>query len=134
MIKKYTYILFTIALLAFVSCDTYHKYGDWDPMKWETNVSDMKNNHIQVTETGGTYTFRCKNYRSFWINSVEENGKYVEILNEEHNSITGVWYAVSVDENILEVSIATNSDDNVRNLSVTMQAGNAFNTFSFAQN
>lgn len=133
MIKKHTYTLFAIALLAFVSCDSYHKDGDWDPMKWETNVPNMKNNHITVTETGGTYTFKCKNYKSFWIDSVKEDDKYVEFGNEERNNATGEWSAVIVDENVLEVSVSENSGNSSRSLSITLQAGNAFSTLTLEQ-
>ncbi len=133
MSKKHTYILFSIVLLAFVSCDTYRKDGDWDAMKWESSMPGMKNNYIKVTETGGTYTFKCKNYKSFWIENVTANGKYEEEGHEGFYRVTGEWFEVSADANVLEVSVLENSGDRGRNLSITLQASNAFSTLATEQ-
>lgn len=50
--------------------------GDWERMKWKTEVK-MENGHvISVPAEGGTYQFTCQNY-SIWFSTLQEYGVYV---------------------------------------------------------
>ena len=115
--------------LAFLSSCEYPD-GLWDPMKWKTNIPKLKSNHIEVPNTGGTYTLKCKNYGSFWIFAV--NG--ILIRGEEcANRVTGEWYVINIEKNIMTVNILPNNGDNNRILDVRLSAGDIFSTFIFEQ-
>lgn len=125
-------VLFTMALLIFVSCD--RRDGDWDPMKWRTDAP-MVNNVVPVSAEGGTYRFECTNYNSYWLSSAQADGEYFYPDRErnEYKTIIGEWFDVKVEGNVMEVTIAPNDDAANRELEVTPQAGNAFYTFWFEQ-
>ena len=64
-----TMLLFT-CILSLTSCSKDD--GDWDAMKWEKNnyeeaLTPSFGKAISVPKLGGTYTFKCKNYKNFWI-------------------------------------------------------------------
>ena len=67
-----TMLLFT-CILSLTSCSKDD--GDWDAMKWEKNnyeevLTPSFGKAIGVPKSGGTYTFKCKNYKNFWIEYV----------------------------------------------------------------
>ena len=69
-----TMLLFT-CILSLTSCSKDD--GDWDAMKWEKNnyeeaLTPSFGKAIGVPKSGGTYTFKCKNYKNFWIEYVNE--------------------------------------------------------------
>ena len=69
-----TMLLFT-SILSLTSCSKDD--GDWDAMKWEKNnyeeaLTPSFGKAIGVPKLGGTYTFKCKNYKNFWIEYVDE--------------------------------------------------------------
>ena len=69
-----TMLLFT-CILSLTSCSKDD--GDWDAMKWEKNnyeeaLTPSFGKAIGVPKLGGTYTFKCKNYKIFWIEYVNE--------------------------------------------------------------
>ena len=69
-----TMLLFT-CILSLASCSKDD--GDWDAMKWEKNnyeeaLTPSFGKAIGVPKLGGTYTFKCKNYKNFWIEYVNE--------------------------------------------------------------
>ena len=69
-----TMLLFT-CILSLASCSKDD--GDWDAMKWEKNnyeeaLTPSFGKAIGVPKLGGTYTFKCKNYKNFWIVYVNE--------------------------------------------------------------
>ena len=39
--------------------------GDWDPMKWKTEVKKSSDDYFHVPPQGGTYVFYCTNYSFF---------------------------------------------------------------------
>lgn len=131
--------LFKIFLLiifatTFVACESEEKDGDWEAMKWETNVSNINKNKIEVPNEGGVYVIKCTNYKSFWINALSESGESLPIDNEDEK-IEREWYSIKInDGNTMTVSILSNSSDDNRTLEIGIQAGNAFDSFLFEQN
>lgn len=127
-------LLLIIFATTFVACESEGKDGDWDPMKWEANVSNINKNKIEVPNEGGVYVIKCTNYKSFWINALSENGESLQISYED-KKIEREWYSIRIDDgNTMTVSILSNSSDDNRTLKIGIQAGNAFDSFLFEQN
>lgn len=127
-------LLLIIFATTFVACESEEKDGDWEAMKWETNVSNINKNKIEVPNEGGVYVIKCTNYKSFWINALSESGESLPIDNE-NEKIEREWYSIKInDGNTMTVSILSNSSDDNRTLEIGIQAGNAFDSFLFEQN
>ena len=127
-------LLLIIFATTFVACESEEKDGDWEAMKWETNVSNINKNKIEVPNEGGVYVIKCTNYKSFWINALSENGESLPIYNEDEK-IEREWYSIKInDGNTMTVSILSNSSDDNRTLKIGIQAENAFDSFLFEQN
>ena len=127
-------LLLIIFATTFVACESEEKDGDWETMKWETNVSNINKNKIEVPNEGGVYVIKCTNYKSFWINALSENGESLPIDNEDEK-IEREWYSIKInDGNTMTVSILSNSSDDNRTLKIGIQAENAFDSFLFEQN
>ena len=125
-------LLLIIFATTFVACEI--EDGDWEAMKWETNVSNINKNKIEVPNEGGVYVIKCTNYKSFWINALSENGESLPIDNEDEK-IEREWYSIKInDGNTMTVSILSNSSDDNRTLKIGIQAENAFDSFLFEQN
>lgn len=123
-------LLFLLLLGFVLLCSCVEPDGLWDPMKWKTNIPKLKSNHIEVPSAGGTYTLKCKNYSSFWIFAVNDT----LIRDEECASrVTGEWYVINIEKNIMTVNILPNNGDNNRILDVRLTAGDIFSTFIFEQ-
>lgn len=117
----------------FVACENKEKDGDWESIKWVINGSNMVRNMIEVPNNGDVYVIKCKNYKSFWINTLSENGESLPISYED-KEIEKEWYSIKIDdENTMIVSILSNSGDDNRTLKIGIQAGNAFDSFLFEQ-
>ena len=127
-------LLLIIFATTFVACESEEKDGDWEAMKWETNVSNINKNKIEVPNEGGVYVIKCTNYKSFWIYALSEGGESLPIDNEDEK-IEREWYSIKInDGNTMTVSILSNSSDDNRTLEIGIQAGNAFDSFLFEQN
>lgn len=127
-------LLLIIFAAIFVACESRGKDGGWEAMKWEINVSNINKNKIEVPNKGGVYVFKCKNYKSFWINALSENGESLPISYEDEK-IEREWYSVKIDDgSTMTVSILSNSSDDNRTLKIGIQAGDAFDSFLFEQN
>ena len=127
-------LLLIIFATTFVAWESEEKDGDWEAMKWETNVSNINKNKIEVPNEGGVYVIKCTNYKSFWIYALSESGESLPIDNEDEK-IEREWYSIKInDGNTMTVSILSNSSDDNRTLEIGIQAGNAFDSFLFEQN
>ena len=127
-------LLLIIFATTFVACESEEKDGDWEAMKWETNVSNINKNKIEVPNEGGVYVIKCTNYKSFWINALSESGESLPIDNEDEK-IEREWYFIKInDGNTMTVSILSNSSDDNRTLKIGIQAGDVFDSFLFEQN
>ena len=127
-------LLLIIFATTFVACESEEKDGDWEAMKWETNVSNINKNKIEVPNEGGVYVIKCTNYKSFWIYALSESGESLPI-DKEDEKIEREWYSIKInDGNTMTVSILSNSSDDNRTLEIGIQAGNAFDSFLFEQN
>ena len=110
-------LLLIIFATTFVACESEEKDGDWEAMKWETNVSNINKNKIEVPNEGGVYVIKCTNYKSFWIYALSESGESLPIDNEDEK-IEREWYSIKInDGNTMTVSILSNSSDGNRNSS-----------------
>ena len=85
----------------------------------------------KVKAEGGSCLFACKNYKSFWICSVKEEGKYKE--NTSYKEFDGGWYFVKIEDNELKVIINRNETNASRSFTVCVEAGNTFDEFKFVQ-
>ena len=127
-------LLLIIFATTFVACESEEKDGDWETMKWETNVSNINKNKIEVPNEGGVYVIKCTNYKSFWINALSESGESLPISYEDEK-IEREWYSIKIDDgNTMTVSILSNSSDDNRTLKIGIQAGDVFDSFLFEQN
>ena len=127
-------LLLIIFATTFVACESQEKNGDWESMKWETNVSNINKNKIEVPNEGGVYVIKCTNYKSFWINALSESGESLPISYEDEK-IEREWYSIKIDDgNTMTVSILSNSSDDNRTLKIGIQAGDVFDSFLFEQN
>ena len=127
-------LLLIIFATTFVACESEEKDGDWEAMKWETNVSNINKNKIEVPNEGGVYVIKCTNYKSFWIYALSESGESLPISYED-KKIEREWYSIKIDDgSIMTVSILSNSSDDNRTLEIGIQAGDVFDSFLFEQN
>ena len=127
MKKLLSLLIFGFAL--FCSCN--EPLGLWETMKWKTNIPHLKKDHIiEVPSVGGTYTLKCKNYESFWIEYVNGINKYVDNGEE----LTEDWYTICLEKNVVTVIIASNESPDDRTLDIGIRGGNATDGFTFEQN
>ena len=136
-----TMLLFT-CILSLASCSKDD--GDWDDMKWEKNnyekaLTPSFGKAISVPKSGGTYTFKCKNYKSFWIEYVAEQVGDKTIKNipaiddKPYSEIEGGYTSSKVEGNTLTVTFAPNETLNGRYVCVNVSAGDIFDKFIFVQ-
>lgn len=93
-------------VMSLTSCELSDPDGLADPMKWSTIPSGLKNGELKVEAEGGSSLFACKNYKSFWIASVKEEGEFKE--NTSYKEFDGGWYLVKIEDNKLKVIINRN--------------------------
>lgn len=133
MKKSHLYLLplLILPILVFVSCES--RDGDWEAMKWETDVKMDKEKVITVPVNGGTYVFKCKNYGSFWLSAVLEDDKDISIDNQKWENAIGEWSSIKIEKNVMTVIVSPNDSNHNRILKVTPTAGDIFSYFSFNQ-
>lgn len=133
MKNSFLYLLPMLILSIFVFAACESKDGDWEKMKWETDVKMDKEKIITVPVTGGTYVFKCTNYGSFWLSGVLEDDKDVSIDDVRWENAIGKWSSVKIEKNVMTVIVFPNNDNRNRLLKVTPTAGDIFSYFSFNQ-
>lgn len=126
------HLFFFAVLFSFLSCNS--KDGDWEPMEWKVDASaDLKKDHIAVPESGGVYTLYCKNYATFWLSSVFEDGVQIELDSTARSAAKGMWSSIEIRKKAMIVVISPNDSNLSRRLSVTPTAGDVFSYFIFKQ-
>ena len=134
-------LLFT-CILSLASCSKDD--GDWDAMKWEKNnyeeaLTPSFGKAIGVPKLGGTYTFKCKNYKNFWIVYVNEQVrdktiKYVPAYDDKlYSEVKGSFTSSKVEGNTLTVTFAPNETQDGRYVRVEVSAGDIFDRIIFVQ-
>ena len=129
-----TMLLFT-SILSLTSCSKDD--GDWDAMKWEKNnyeeaLTPSFGKAIGVPKLGGTYTFKCKNYKNFWIEYVDEQVGDKTIKNvpayddKPYSEVKGSYTSSKVEGNTLTVTFAPNETQDGRYVRVEVSAGDIF--------
>lgn len=124
--KKYLCLI--IYTIAFLSCNS--KDGDWEPVDASAY---LKKDYIAVPESGGVYTLFCKNYATFWLSSVFEDGVQIELDSTARSATKGMWSSIEIRKNAMIVVISPNDGNLSRCLSVTPTAGDVFSSFIFNQ-
>ena len=129
-------ILLTAILLCAASCDDLED-GKWPKMKWKNTCDLAKDDGAYlIPEEGGTFTFECKNYPSFWLGVVIVDGIYHDPCDEtgDNHSFKGEWYDVKCEGNKLIIKAEPlPSTLESRNFEVGVTAGDIFDGFKFSQ-
>lgn len=132
-IKKISGILLMALLIVAGLTACSDDDGDWNPMKWKTDVKMAKGHVVSVPVDGGTYQFTCKNYGSFWFSGIYEDGIYVEEGYYDANLIIGKWSRMTADKRVLTVEISPNDSGKQRTVEGGVTVGDAFDDFTFNQ-
>lgn len=113
-------------------------------MKWEKNnyeeaLTPSFGKAIGVPKSGGTYTFKCKNYKNFWIEYVNESVGDKTIKNvpsyddKPYSEVKGSYTSSKVEGNTLTVTFAPNETQDGRYVRVAVSAGDIFDKIMFVQ-
>ena len=138
--KKKAILVMLLALpLLFASCSKDD--GDWDPMKWKTEVKTSKDGYINVSPSGNTLTFWCVNYNSMWLNSITETGAdgenhFTRNENTKKGNIESMqsnWMTVESEGNRLTITVSPTASDSNRFMEIDVENGDAFYTFKIKQ-
>lgn len=142
--NRFVLLLCTLFVLILPTACSDEMLGGWDEMKWNMQFQDgggdpmdwsseiaLKDGAIEVPADGGTYVLKCKNYSSIWLSNVKVNGEYVEFQNNENRSLQGEWFKISIDQEVMTVSIDPNPEQLERTLSLTVTVGDVFDAFRF---
>lgn len=123
-----------LVVLGFSSCGD-EPDGKWDEMKW-INVNSLMNvNGVYiVSESGGTYTFKCTNYNHPWISSVAVDGIQQMLNNDSRLEFDGEWCEVIFVGNELRITILPlPSSIRSRSLNIEVTAGDIFDHLQLIQ-
>ena len=126
-------------LLALTSCTiTGPEVEKWERMLFvseETTIDDSGN--ISVPASGGTYHIKCTNYRLIYLNydSLWENGKPCFVLHAKYpiREIKGKWTEVTMQDNVLTVSIKPNKSGEKRKSEIIIHSAGAIGGVIFNQ-
>lgn len=129
-----------LAISALAGCSGEELDGDWDLMKWKTEVKVGKGGYVEVPKAGGTYQWTCKNYHGFWLSGARETASdgskksfWIYGTESDFNHLTTTWSTIKAEERVLTVTIAPNETDSTRILEVQVTAGDIFDQFNFRQ-
>ncbi|MDO4165616.1 MAG: hypothetical protein Q4D56_14725 [Bacteroides sp.] len=131
-LNRFLLLLISVCTLSLISCDSVTESldGDWDPMTWETTVSDI--DKIEVSASGATYTFKCTNYQGFWLSYVYVDGTPIYPSDDVHQYV-GEWATITIEENVMTVTLSPNESKQSRSLKIDATAGDIFDYFVFTQ-
>lgn len=135
---KNKFIQISLLLFCYIltSCSSSINDGDWPPMKWETKTVMDKKKNIIVPDSGGIYTFTCKNYNEIWISSMYEYIPNVDTTfyyNTKPHNLEGKWSSIKIDNNIVTVAIKESNSKDKRHSQITLTAGDIIDVFFFLQ-
>lgn len=137
-------ILLMAVMTCLVSCKGDEPVGKWDKMKWKLpdGLTREKSAYI-VPASGGTFTFTCKNYGAPWLSSITDGTEYLypvflqdgaEETEPDFHSFKCEWFEVKCVEADVNITFAPlDSSTESRQMSVTVTAGDIFDTFTFIQ-
>lgn len=130
-IREFFRMLFIafLAVAGLTACS--NEDGDWESMKWKTDVKMEKGHSISVPVKGGSYLFTCRNYGCIWFSDLQENGDYIVL--DDFYQIRGKWVTADVDNNVLTVTISPNDSGKQRTVLIGVSAGDIFDSFTFNQ-
>ena len=124
-------------LLALTSC-TVSEVEEWERMLFvceETTIDESEN--ISVPASGGTYHIKCTNYRLIDLNynSLRENDKKRLPSNwkDPVKELKGEWTEVTMQDNVLTVSIKPNKSGEKRKSEIIIHSAGATGGVIFNQ-
>ena len=124
-------------LLALTSC-TVSEVEEWERMLFvceETTIDESEN--ISVPASGGTYHIKCTNYRLIDLdyNSLWENDKKRLPSNWKApiKELKGEWTEVTMQDNVLTVSIKPNKSGEKRKSEIIIHSAGAIGGVIFNQ-
>ena len=125
-------ILLLFAIIFMVASCGDEPDGKWDKMKWEDLSGLTQENGIYIVPaTGGTYTFKCQNYKP-WIDHCEYD--YHEMVLYSPTLVYCDWFEVQCENNDVTVTFGPLDDlTKPRQLTVVLTAGDIFDYFRFEQ-
>ena len=137
--KKFIFISVSMILLALTSCTiTGPEVEKWERMLFvseETTIDESGN--ISVPASGGTYHIKCTNYRLIYLNydSLWENGKPCFVLHAKYpiREIKGKWTEVTMQDDVLTVSIKPNKSGEKRKSEIIIHSAGAIGGVIFNQ-
>ena len=129
--KKFFLVSVSMILLALTSCTiTGPEVEKWERMLFvseETTIDESGN--ISVPASGGTYHIKCTNYRLIYLNydSLWENGKPCFVLHAKYpiREIKGKWTEVTMQDDVLTVSIKPNKSGEKRKSELIVHSAGA---------
>ena len=129
--KKFFLVSVSMILLALTSCTiTGPEVEKWERMSFvseETTIDESGN--ISVPASGGTYHIKCTNYRLIYLNydSLWENGKPCFVLHAKYpiREIKGKWTEVTMQDDVLTVSIKPNKSGEKRKSELIVHSAGA---------
>mgnify|MGYP006962967029 CR=1 FL=1 len=136
MKKKFVLVMLLALPLFMASCSKDD--GDWDRMKWKTEVKTSKDGYINVPPEGVTLTFWCVNYNSIWLCDITESVAGDTDKNTFRGtgnlySIKSNWMTAKSEGNKLTITIEPTTSDGNRFMEMTVENGDAFDTFKIKQ-
>ena len=135
--KKFIFISVSMILLALTSCEN-ENWTEWTPMSFvceETTIDESEN--ISVLASGGTYHIRCTNYKLIDLDydSLWENDKKRLPSNWKApiKELKGEWTEVTMQDNVLTVSIKPNKSGEKRKSEIIIYSAGATGGVIFNQ-
>ena len=136
-IKKIFLVSVSMILLELTSC-TVSEVEEWERMSFvceETTIDESEN--ISVPASGGTYHIRCTNYKLIDLdyNSLRENDKKRLPSNWKApiKELKGEWTEVTMQDNVLTVSIKPNKSGEKRKSEIIIHSAGAIGGVIFNQ-
>lgn len=140
MLKISKFLLLVLALLT-VSCNGKDEFEErWDKMEWQKvtygSISKKGRKYVQIPKEGGTCTFKCKNYKKFWLShvAITKDGSSIvhHDISDDRFSFTDKTIQVYINGDVMTVHFPP-SDGNEREFEILVTAGNIFYYFYLIQ-